>query len=66
MFSAAGLREEWRERACWYPLYPTMSLTKDGLVLGTATVLALRRANSAGLPELALDGVEERLLALLP
>lgn len=60
-----SLREEWRERARSGPLCPMMDLTEDGLVLGAGTILAKRRTNRAGMPELALDGAEERILALL-
>jgi hypothetical protein len=65
MLSADLLRQEWRERARLRPLHPVMDLTEEGLVLGAGTVLAERRTNIAGAPELMLDGAQERILALL-
>ncbi len=64
MISVDSLREEWRERARTCRFEPTMTLTDDGLVLGDGTVLAKRRS-AAGHPQLALDGIEERVVALL-
>jgi hypothetical protein len=65
MLSVHRLREDWRERAPLRAFEPVMTLDKDGLVLGAGTVLAGVRAGWANQPELALDGAEERILALL-
>jgi len=43
---------------------PVMSFTSEGLVLGDA-VLAPLRSERDGAPEIAIDGAEERILALL-
>jgi len=42
-----------------------MTITEAGLVLGVGTVLAKRCTDCWGRPSLAIDGNEERLLALL-
>src|SRR5665213_99951 len=64
MVSASEVREAWKEHARLRPIAPTMALTAEGLVLGAGTVLA-KRADRDGEPRLAIDGCEERLLALL-
>jgi hypothetical protein len=58
--SADAMREAWTARRS-SPLAPFMSFTDQGLVLGAGTMLAKRRPDHG----LALDGEEERLLALL-
>lgn len=56
------LREQWRARERAAPIYPVMTFTPDGLVLGAGTVLLQadgpRRLQS-------LRGQEMRVLALL-
>ncbi len=64
MLSLETAREEWAERSRVRSLEPVMTLAKDGLVLG-ATVLTKLRSDAGGLPLLAIDGSEERVLALL-
>lgn len=59
--SADALRKAWAERARSSPLTFFMTFTDEGLVFGAGTVLAKRRPDRA----LALDGEEERILALL-
>jgi hypothetical protein len=59
--SADAVRRAWAERARSAPLMPFITLTEEGLILGAGTVLAKRRPDRL----LALDGEEERLLALL-
>ncbi len=64
MISAGALRKAWGEHARFSPVEPVMALIERGLVLGAATVLA-KRYSGGGRAGLALDGAEERLLALL-
>src|ERR1700693_2123475 len=59
--SADALRRGWAERVRSSPLMPFITLTEEGLILGAGTVLAKRHPDR----RLALDGEEERLLALL-
>jgi hypothetical protein len=63
MLSADFLRREWCKRTWLRPLHPVMDLTEDGLVLGAGTVLAEKRTTPAGMPELALEDAEGRILA---
>ena len=65
MISADLLRKGWRERGGASPIEPVMALREDGLVLGAGTVLVKRAPGGGGCTRLALDGAEERLLALL-
>ncbi len=51
-------------RNCPDPLEPVMTIIDEGLVLG-ATVLAPMGRDAWGMPELMIDGGEERILALL-
>lgn len=65
MPSADSLRMAWEDRARSSAIEPVMTITEAGLVLGAGSVLAKRRIDRWGRPSLALDGNEERLLALL-
>jgi hypothetical protein len=64
MISADALRQAWDDDARLSPVEPVMTLTEAGLVLGAGTVLAKRRSEG-GRTSLAIDGAEQRLLALL-
>ena len=64
MSAFEAVRKEWAKRSRSRPLEPVMTITEDGLVLG-GTVLAKIGWDAGGSPELAIDGAEERILALL-
>lgn len=55
------LQKQWQDRGRFRGLHASMSLEKDGLVLGAKTVLAKRNHDGA----LVLDGAEAPLLTLL-
>lgn len=58
------LRMRWEEARC-QPFRPYLHIDDDGLSLGAGTVLARMIIDRNGAPALALDGEEERILALL-
>lgn len=64
MLDVERLHKEWRENTCLRRFEPGLSFTDEGLVLGNGIALARRRPAS-GRRDLALDGAEERVLALL-
>ena len=55
------LQKQWRNSARFRGLHASMTLKKDGLVLGANTVLAKRNHDGT----LAIDGEEEKLLTML-
>jgi hypothetical protein len=65
MLSADGLRKAWGHRVQLLPIEPVMRITGEGLVLGAGTVLAKHATDGLGRPSLAIDGNEDRLVALL-
>jgi hypothetical protein len=66
MALASRVREEWRDQARSHLFEPSLTLTEDGLVLGSETVLAKRRCGGRQRDSaLALSGAEERIVALL-
>jgi hypothetical protein len=64
MPSLDALRSDWREGARCRPIEPVMTMSEEGLVLGGA-VLAKMSWDQSGTPQLAIDGAEQRILALL-
>jgi hypothetical protein len=59
---AKQLRDEWRARGRFVPMYPVMAFAPEGLVLGAGTILVL----AEGVRQLkSLKGQEHRILALL-
>jgi hypothetical protein len=64
MPSLDAVRSDWRKRARCRPIEPVMTMSEEGLVLGGA-VLAKMGWDQSGMPELAIDGAEQRILALL-
>jgi hypothetical protein len=59
------MRKRWQERLRTSSIEPAATFTQAGLVLGAGTVLATRSTDRWGRPTLAIDGNEERILALL-
>jgi hypothetical protein len=63
MLSAENVRAAWKQHR--RPVEPAMTLSAEGLVLGAGTVLAKWQNRDDREQALAIDGREERLLALL-
>lgn len=57
-------RKEAADQPCRRSFEPVMTFTGEGLILG-GTLLAPLRSERHGAPEIAVDGAEERILALL-
>lgn len=64
MISLTAARDVWAERCRRHPPAPVMTITDDGLVVG-ATVLAPMHRDPCGMSGLAIDGADDRILALL-
>lgn len=64
MLDAEAALRKFAESSLPRPIEPTLTMTSDGLVLGSV-VLAKMGRGPAGKPELLLDGQEQRILALL-
>lgn len=64
MAFAAEVPVDRRGRDCGTLVEPALAITKSGLVLG-GTVLARMGCGDDGRPKLAIDGAEDRILALL-
>jgi hypothetical protein len=62
--SVTAVRDDADGHSRLRPFVPVMTIGEEGLVLG-ATVLAPMRRDACGMPALAVDGAEERILALL-
>jgi hypothetical protein len=65
MLPADQLRRDWEARVRTVSIEPAPGITDAGLVLGAGTVLARRITGRQGRSALAIDGNEERILALL-
>ncbi len=65
MAAIDALRKQWREEARFRPFRPYLYIDDEGLSLGAGTLLAPMAVNQAGVPGLALDGEEVRILATL-
>lgn len=65
MLSADQLRKGWAERARLFPIEPAMTFAESGVVLGAGTVVAARSTPHQGRTAFAIDGCDERILALL-
>ena len=65
MPSADQLQERWEARVRTASIEPAPAFTEAGLTFGAGTVLAKRIADCRGRPVIAIDGNEERILALL-
>ncbi len=65
MASLGAVRKDRAEWARSRPVHLSMTLTDEGLVLGAGTVLAKAGFDQWGRFELALNGAEQRILALL-
>lgn len=65
MATIEALRQQWTEAARRRPFHPYLYIDDEGLSLGAGTRLAPMIEDSNGTPCLALDGADERLLALL-
>lgn len=65
MLSADQLRKGWAERARLCPIEPAMTFAEGGVVLGAGTVVAARSTPHQGRAAFAIDGCDERILALL-
>jgi hypothetical protein len=60
-----ALRKRWREEARFRSFRPYLYIDDEGLSLGAGTLLAPMAQDREGLPALALDGEETRILATL-
>jgi len=65
MASLEAARKDWAEWAGSRPIDEAMAFSEEGLVLGAGTVLAKASVDRLGRAELSIDGVEERIVALL-
>ncbi|HUC11295.1 MAG TPA: hypothetical protein VL985_12850 [Stellaceae bacterium] len=65
MSAGDRLRKSWGTRIRSVPVEAASDFGKAGLVLGSGTVLAPLEVDASGRPTLAIDGNEQRLLALL-
>ena len=65
MQPVAILRKKFDAQIWLHPFHQTMEINDSGLVFGAGTMLARMGRNAIGAPVLALDGDEDRLLALL-
>lgn len=65
MPSADQLQERWEARVLAASIEPAPAFTEAGLIFGAGTVLAKRITDCRGRPVIAIDGNEERILALL-
>jgi hypothetical protein len=53
------------ERRLWRPMFHTVEITEDGLVMGAGTVLARMKRDASGAQVPALDEDRARVFALL-
>jgi hypothetical protein len=58
-------RKRWSEEAWIRPFHPYPNIGDDGLMLGAGTILAPMKLDQFGVPVLALEGNEEKILTLL-
>jgi hypothetical protein len=60
--SIENLRKRWDEQARLVPFRSVIEITDEGLVFGAGTVLARMTQDALGVPSLAVDADEERIL----
>jgi hypothetical protein len=58
-------QKRWNGEARFRPFHPYPNIGEDGLALGAATILADMTRDRLGAPMLAVEGNEEKILALL-